>query len=327
MEPSQSQGKSLDDRLDSYFQDQSPREAEPAKQPEPTPSSNQEAAEVENVQAPSVETTPPQGTVNEEQEALENSKNPERTKAYIDKLKKELEEARSQKSEPQPETGVDYGTSVFDSFRPQVQQPQPEVPQAPPVNAKQYTGLNPLQVEAITKQFVDKEGNVDIDGLNRALSDANQRANAATQRVQSVEEKLARFEETQQLKEAYAVFPQLDPLNKGQFDPKLYELVRDRLLRNMYEGKPQSLLHVAQDITGVIRSTPPVNEAQVREQAVNEYKQIQQNRNQGPIEQGRGEPRQQAESYDDLRARTRRESARSISSTALDERLKRYFGG
>lgn len=272
--------------------------AEQVNQPEPTPSSDQ---------------TQTEGTEpNEEALALENSKNPERTKSYIDKLKRELEEARSVKP---TQSSVDYGSSVFDSFRPAVNEVSESVLPQP----TQF--LNPNQVNSIQSQFVDQEGNVDINGLNRALNEANQTAYQAQQQAQKAQQTIERYEETQQVREAHEAFKWLDPKNK-EFDPQKFELVRDRLLREKYYGgKNITLFDAARTIEEAIggRSNPPMNVDQLKSEAVAQFKQAQTvKQQQGPVEQGRGESRVSEVDNQELRERTRKGDQAAIRQRLIN---------
>lgn len=297
-------GKTVDERINNYFADTTKVEEQPA----PMPSADQTTGEP--VDQPVPEGQDVQAPQDEEVVALENSKNPERTKSYIEKLKKERDEALAKtKVEPEIDT-TDYGQSVFDSFRPaepQQVQPMPQI-QAP------Y--LNPLQVENIQKQFVDEQGNVDIAGVNRAINEANRLAYESSLKVQSLEQKLTRVEESDQVRDAHAKVPEIDPQRKDVFNPKLYELVKDRLLRNMWEGKQRPLAEVATEIKSQYFQAPAVES--VKEEAVAEYKKAQEARNQGPIDSGRA--RMPEESLSDLRTQTRRGG--QAGDAALEKRLK-----
>lgn len=303
-----SQGKSIEERI---AQATTPDTAgEPSveteeNQPEPMPSSDQK--QTEEVKEP--EPAPDQSS--EDDLTLPEGVT-ERTRQQFDKLKARLAEAESRAKHSQ---ASDFGDSVFDSFR-----PQQTVSQNLP-GQETYGFLNQQQVDSITSQFVDADGNVDINGLNQALALSNQKAAQAEQRAKSVEDKLERLEETQQVKEAHAVHPQLDPGNKESFDPTFFELVRDRLLRNMYEGKKQSLLEVANDLSKAYKTTSPVNLDKVKEEAVTQYKQTQESRNQGPIETGKGEDRNPLANLEELRKQTRSENPLR-PTPALDERLR-----
>lgn len=262
--------------------------AEEATPQEAAPTSEQQPTESQEPQAPVEE-----GADVDEKVALENSKNPERTAAYIEKLKAERDAALKASS--------NYGTSVFDQFRPQVQ--------ATP-------NLNQQQVENIATDFVDQDGNVDINGLNRALKDANDRALRAEQSARMSAEQIARFEENQQAREAHAKFPELDPLRRDSFDPQFYDLVRNKVLANMYEGKEKSLVEVAEEIKSVYKSAP-VNQEVVAKQAVETFKKSQTAKaQQQPLETGKGET-QSSSNLQDLRERTRRGDGDAIA-----ERLK-----
>jgi hypothetical protein len=301
MDDTTSQGKSLDERLAEAISPEPVGEVKQENQPEPVPSSEQKQTE---------EVSPTdEASTDEEQIALENAKNPERTKEYIEKLKAQLAQAQAKE--------LNYGDSVFDTFRPQQKATQPEQ-----VDTSAYGNLNPQQVDSITSRFVDDEGNVDINGLNQALTQADQRAAQAEQRAKSVEDRLERYEESQQVREAHAVHPWLDPKNPD-FDPVRFEMVRDRILRvKYYEGQPISLLDAADYVAQASGSkATPVNLDKVQEEAVNKYKESQTKRQQGPIETGKGEPRD-TQDYSELRVQTRNENP-SDNAPALEERLAR----
>lgn len=267
------------------------------QQPEPTPSSNENQTEEAS-------------QVDEEQIALENSKNPERTKSYIEKLKAELAEAKAVATAKHVDT-TEYGTSVFDTLRPSQEASQPQ----------NYEYLNQNQIDSITQQFIDQDGTVDVNGLNKALADSNNRAQQADMRAQRAEERIARFEETQQVREAHAVHPWLDPKNP-EFDANKFNLVRDRILRVQYlEGKPITLLDAANDVLKATGGASPVNLDKVKNEAVAQYKEQQASRNQGPIEAGRGETRQPTQTLQEQRERTRTENV-LIHAPTLEERLR-----
>lgn len=306
--------KTAESRIDEYFA--APKVDE--KQPEPMPSSNQ-TPEVK----PEVETKPEvSAEVDQEREALENSKNPERTKAYIEKLKLERDEALKKTQEPQLPP-IDYGRSVLDGIRPTVETTPEQLPQIPqpqqvPNQLPQTPYLNPLQVQNFTQQFVDSQGNVDVDGLNRALVQANRAAYEANMRVQAAEIKIAQIEQSSEERELHARYPEIDPIGgKEKFKPELFNAVRDRLVRNMWEGKKQKTADVVAEI--IAERAPRVNPQQVEEQAVEKYKAAQQARNQGPFESGSAGERPSAD-LGELRNLTRRGGQKG--DQALSERLK-----
>ena len=268
-------------------------------EPMPSPEESQD-----EVSASQEESQPP--VVDEEAEALANSKNPERTKAYIEKLKAQLREKET--PAPAPDT-TNYGTSVFDSLRPPVQ----EAPVAP--LPQQYGVLNQNQVENIAQNYIDEAGNVDVNGLNQALKNANYQAQQAIAEARATREQIIRFEENQQTKEAHREFPELDPLNKDKFDPTFFKLVKGMITEDLVSNnglQKTSLVQAAKEVSKYytplnkkVQETP--EQVQAREKA----------RVQGPIESGKGADRRAPQSYEDLRARTR-----ASDPTALDERLK-----
>lgn len=234
----------------------------------------------------------------------------ERTREQFEKLKarlKEKEEALAKASTtPKPEPEFD---SVLDEFRlpPNVQQTMPPVVETPNVSQQ--------QVADIQRRFIDAEGNVDINGLNNALLQAEANAKKAEQMAYKTQEQLAKIEETRQVKEAHQAHPEIDP-RSDKFDKKLYGLVRDRLLRNMYQGKNISLVDTVAEVKTDIGVQ--VKPDEVAQKAVSEYKEKQERRNQGPFEPGRGAGRDTASDAEDLRSRTMRGD-----SSAVAERLKK----
>lgn len=263
-------------------------------QPEAMPTSNQQSTEQEPVAAS-----------DQDDDSLPEEVS-ERTRKQFEKLKEENRKLKEQtkSTQPQPE----YGTSVFDTLR----------PSQPPTTQASY--LNQAQIESIQSQFVDGDGNVDVNGLNRALREANDRAYLSLQEVQTLQERITRMEENQQVKEAHIAFPELDPLKKDSFDPKFFNLVRDRIAVSSLQGQPITLLEAASQIREVYSSPRPVNVAKVKEEAIAEYKETQQLRNQGPVETGKGQPRQTISDIEDLRRRTRIPGEQG--DMALMERIK-----
>ncbi len=241
---------------------------------------------------------------------------PERTKKAFEALKaryeKKLQEAVKTQVDTKPEE-LPY-SNVFETFRPQqTGQTQPQV-------TAQFPNLTNQEVANITSQFVDENGNVDINGLNTALQTANRQSQEAVARAHQAEERLMRYEETQQVREAHSQHPELDPKAKT-FDPRFFDLVRDRLLRNMWEGRQQSLLDVANDIRKFYQPAKPVNLDKVKEEAVTQYKEAQEARIQGPLESGKGEQRTPGLTDSEMREKTRTENPFRNSPT-LEERLR-----
>ncbi len=271
--------------------------AEEANQQETMPVSEQKPAEQPLEEAPKAE-----DTNNELPEGVS-----ERTRQQFEKLKKHNQElaAKLAEKEAQPVE------SVFDSFN-------PKIPEAQKPKAKDYDYLNQQQVGNIANQFVDQDGNVDINGLNNALYQANLQARQAVEEAKRAREEIARWEENRQTKEAYSKYPQLDPLKKDKFDRKFYELVRDRMISNFTKGVNKTFREVADDISQIYH---PVDKEKVEEQAVSDYKKKQEARRQGPIEEGKGQPPTDKATLEELRRDTRRGGG--IDNPALDARLKK----
>ncbi len=305
---------SIDERLANYH---APQQAEEVKPPEATPASEQKPAEVAK-ELPKEEVKPNLEEV-EEQEALANSKNPKRTKEYIDKLKSKLKEATAPKEEPK-------GESAFDIFHPErnvnTEPEQPVQPQTPFIPSQRVATpyLNPLQVQNITNQFIDQNGNVDINGLNGALQRANYDAYQARLETQSLRKQIERIEETQQVKEAHANHPEIDPQNRDKFDKNLFNLVTDRLLKNMFQGKKESLNQVTKEIKDEIRYQAPVSTQALKDEGVKEYQARERARQQGPFEEGHGEERLDQETLTELRKQSRGRGP--TADAAIGKRLK-----
>lgn len=301
----------VDKRLDAYF---NPKAEE--KQLEPTPSSeqNQEAVKATNVDSPNTQ-TPAEPEVDEEAEALSNSKNPERTKAYIEKLKAKLKE---KETPSQPIEKVEVGESILDGLVPK---------QTQQLNTVPTPYVNPLQKENAIKQFIDSEGNVDVNGLNNFLGELNRRNYELQLQQETQSQKISRIEENRQLRELHAIAPEIDPIQgqkNGNFDKGLFEAMRDRLVRNMWEGKqnledPEYLKSVYLQVKS--ERTPSVDVEQIRKEAAEQAIKTQQDRNQGPFEGGSNKTQQP--DYDELRKQTR--SIHRVDNPALDKRLSDYF--
>lgn len=263
-----------------------------AQLPEPTPSSNQTTTELND-------NTPVQGDVN-----ADNPRTAERIQQLLDENKR-LKADHNVKQ---------YGSSVFDSFQPEIPQSQYQAPVVP-------NGLTQQDVSQLRNDYIQADGTVDINGFNQAITQAIREAQSAKAETQRTREEITRLEETQQVREAHKEHPWLDPQSPS-FDPKGYELVRDKMLSNMVFHKRTSLLEAANEVSKIYQPQPPVDVAKVKEQGVQEgfqqAKRTQELRNQGPIEAGNGEPRQNPDrDLADLRERTRKGDIE-----ATGERLK-----
>jgi hypothetical protein len=268
--------------------------------PEAMPTSNEEATEEK------------QGSEPKQEDGLELPEGAsERTREQFNKLKSQLAEERS-KNQPKPETSrKPKGASVFDEIRPRYQgQDLNQV-----ASAQNYQNLNQQQVNSVVQQYIDEEGNVDVNGLNQALVDANRQASMAAHEARMAREQISRYEETQQVKEAHTAYPQLDP-NNEQFDPHFYKLVRNEMMANFVNGQDKPFVEVAQEISNYYKGS--LSPEKIREEAINDYKQVQAARQQGPIEDGAGQERSPQSDWEALRQR-----ARMGDQAAQDEMIRR----
>lgn len=307
--------KTADERLNKFFGELKETPKVEENQPEPTPSSKDQKTE------PEIKPTEEKTVVSDNGQKADDSSDQESTNPRTTKRIQELleENKRLKEEHNQPQTP----SSVFDNI-PQVPPVNYGVPQVLPV--QQFPNLTAQQVGQIQRNFVMPDGTVDIDGMNRALNQAdsqalaaNQQAQLALRQAQEAQRRIAEYEQTQEVKEAHAKFPELDPYNE-KFDQNFFNLVRDRLVTNIGAKKKATLAEVATDIKKVYSTRASEKEIQkAREEAVNEYKTAQAARKQGPIETSKGEPREQsAGTQEELRERTRRGDP-----FALDERMKR----
>lgn len=106
--------------------------------------------------------------------------------------------------------------------------------QAP--SANQYSNLSQQQVNDVFAGMVDPNGFLDGNKLREVLNSMNQKALLAEQRAQQAEknnqELNKRFndrEEKQAQDRVYSKYPQLNPDNKDQFDPKMWRAVYNEL--------------------------------------------------------------------------------------------------
>lgn len=116
-----------------------------------------------------------------------------------------------------------------------------------------------------TGDYVDEEGNVLIDKLNKDLKSLKMSALEAKALAEDAKN-------TIEVEKAVTRHPYLDPANVD-YDPQFVELVKDRLARLQLEGKNASLTLAADEVLRIYR---PMNASlKEREEAVTEYKKNQ----------------------------------------------------
>lgn len=275
--------KTVSERLDRLTQPQAA-----AVQPEPMPSSNQTPEETRPEPKPQAQ--------DQEQSPLPESAS-DRTK---EEFKKILEENRRLKEERRKSAG----TSVFDSLRPT---------EVPNVDMSQFGRVHPQTATPATQDFIGPDG-VDVDGLNKALRSANDRATLAEIEASHAAQRIQQLDERQQVREAHSSFPELDPVNEEKFDPNFYDLVALKIAKS---GMKLGLVQAAMEVKKTYTPSNQVNLDKVRDEAISQYKQNLSKRDQQPFSTSQGESRV-VETSTELRERTRKGDA-----YALDERLRK----
>lgn len=169
---------------------------------------------------------------------------------------------------------------------------------------REYEHLLPANKPQSTESYVDSDGTVDIDRLNRDLVQAKSSAEQALQIAQRQKEEVEE-------REAYSKHPWLNP-NSPQFDQQGYDLVVDRVVRKRFmEGNNVSLSDIASEVTSIYKPATS--------QAAEQYQQSQVAKAQtAPIVPGKGQPRETTADHETLRSRTQQGD-----SSAIQERLKR----
>lgn len=255
----------------------------------------------ETTSAMPTEQKPIETVVDEEQEALENSKNPERTKAYIEKLKAEKKALEAQIT-PQPPQ-----RSVFEAYLPHLGD-APQTPVQTQVQAP--ANLSTAQVNQITQGLVDESGYVDAAVLQRELdktSLALRQAEEANARTARLEQQIQRFELDRQTMALYQQYPELDPSNAA-YSPEAYRLVKNELLDQLVRTGRQDGLKAAADMSKYFRKN------KAAEQKVEQLQQATVTTGSGTGNSKRATSTQELE---DLKIRSR------TDRNALAERLRR----
>lgn len=164
----------------------------------------------------------------------------ERTRKEFEKLKahnKELQEKLKQQTPEKP--------SIMEEMYPRETQTPPRI------DASQFPGLTQQQVNQVQEEltYVGEDGYkyIDPNKLQRSLKEADERARRAEEATKQVSEQIRRYEETQQVKEAYKDFPELNP-NSESFDPNFYELVKGELLNQTITRGQRDLVKASRTI-------------------------------------------------------------------------------
>lgn len=228
-----------------------------------------------------------QGT---EEFSLPESSN-DRTKEQFNKLlqrNKELnEKLKSFESSKEIEPEVPAYTSVYETIK-----------------SDPYGGVTQQEVD-----YIDEDGTVDIEKLNRDLKALKVSALEARRLAEQAREEV-------EVREAHMKHPYLDP-QSPEFDPAFFELVKDRVIRQRYyENKQTSLKNVADQVISFYK--PKSLALKEKEQIAAEFQKSQQQIvTNAPVSSNTAR-RVEVNNVEDLRERTRRGD-----KDALLERLRR----
>ena len=178
-----------------------------------------------------------------EEEALANSKNPERTKEYIEKLKKQNEELRSK-------------PNILDSLEPTAPIEAPQWPQAPVTNVvpQNVPGLSQSDVDKTFKGLVDENGYVDSGLLVSSLNEQRSRneqlqkeLNETRNSIKETKQSMDDYQRTDAMRQVHNTFPKLNPENavsedeNVKFSDPLWKYVRREMVNawtsNAMQGK------------------------------------------------------------------------------------------
>lgn len=251
---------------------------------------SQESQDQEPVQQQE-EAETPQETPEEptEDQALENSKNPQRTKEYIDKLKQERDEAR------QFQSGAWQNGPLT--------MPQVELPQFTPQN---FGNLTQNQINETAKQLFDDNGYVDKEVLVDVLNQANAEARAAREEANKARLEIQRQrqmdEQGRMEREKLRVhrkYPQLDP-DSTKFKPEYWAAVRDRMVSQLATKGRQDFAQAARELYGVYNKDVNKKDKEVAKTKENQLRNIN-----ATSSAGSGSQRTTSEDIDNLHAGVR----------------------
>lgn len=259
----------------------------------PTSEEQQPSKDAEGTQ----KETPAQEPNEEKQEATPKdgelpSDASERTKEQFAKLQAQLAEERAKN---------EGGSSVFDSLRPK----QPQASQVQPQGQPQ--GENPFTQKPVAPEpLMDEDGTVDVARVN----ESHEAARASAEQAQATEQRIIQLDQDRQTREANAAFPQLDPQSK-EFDSNFFDMTTGLMTKEYIDGGNRSLIQVAQQVSDAL--SPEGSTKQAGKEAVKKFKESQDNRQRGPLEEGSGEERQPDSTQEELRQRTRDGDAEAIN--------------
>lgn len=172
-----------------------------------------------------------------EEEALANSKQPERTKKYIEKLKKQNEEIKRgsilESLNPEPPEFVE------DQNNGKITPTTNVIP-----NASQFSGVSQQEINNAFKEIMDENGFVDRGLLNSTIGgliEKNQKMALELEEQKKENKKTVRmvddFQREQVMKQIHEKYPKLNPENTGEgvpedkrFDDRLWQYVHKEMV-------------------------------------------------------------------------------------------------
>lgn len=122
-----------------------------------------------------------------------------------------------------------------------------EAPTNKAPDAKQFPNLNQQQVDQTFQSMIDENGFLDGGKLMAVLQQQNHAARQAQEDARKAREEAERLRKQQQDKDeqtaqqqVYTKYPQLNPENKEQFDPKMWRAVYNELAVKAKAGENPS---------------------------------------------------------------------------------------
>jgi len=183
----------------------------------------------------------------------------ERTKQEFEKLKqrnKELAEKLAKRE--QEETN-----SVLDSLTKPIQQivADSNLPQA--------------EAEDIVQNLANEDGYIDEALLKKTLQESSQKANSAIESAKlaqeaarKAEERISKYEQSENIKKAYLEFPQADPENEN-FDPKFIELVKNEMIGQAMNRIQPNFLEACRKWSSFTQPAPQKVEQVIEKEQIN----------------------------------------------------------
>lgn len=168
---------------------------------------------------------------------------------------------------------------------------------------QQFGALSQSQVDNIASSFVDENGYVDIESLNKALQHANAQAMTAVEEARKAREEIERYNHTNEVKATYREFPELDPDNEN-FDETFYDMVENEIFGQLKKGKKENFLDAASKVSKLYN--PRAKKEAQTQAATQEKQKSQTQRTQASTAIGQSSSKTTAQDQQDLIERTRK---------------------